>query len=701
VKFHLNRFLRRVRIHGGEFDTSARAMYREGVTSSLRADLRIVRRSTIERKQMSTKTTFKRIALVTVAALGFGVMSVAPSNAAINSDTLTLSSATSTQTTAETATATSAVATVSFLGADLDSISVTASLVSGPAGNTALPILTLTETASAIIDGNTGIKPAGYTVAANTGTRVVSADSTKVTTAKFRVYLATGVTTGDATGVDAVAPAVAGTYVVKLTPAAVGGLTLAASTAQTLTITVTEAPALDKVITTATSILTAGTFDSGTADAVVTASRTLAATTPGAFANAKANIKITPKNAAGTTVGTASNPGESLTAVITGPGSLGAGAWGSGDSLGRAISVKAGHFVYVYADGNSGVATITISSKAGVVLATETVTFFGAATSITTDVEASVLNPTAAGVTEKALKVTVKDAAGVVVSNLNSGLYVTSETKTIVSNSYANSCTFDSDDQAYYCDLTGVAAGKTKITVGTKSSATDTTVGALNATPVEVRVGTQTAASVKVTTDKTSYAPGEKATLTVQLLDADGAVNADGVYNSIFAAGGITSDFVLGTGSETLTATKVEAKDGTDAIGGKRAYTIYMPQNTGTITFSWTTGGTAVSGSAPTALTGLAVANQAVKGTLAVSVSNPGVDAAAAAAEEATAAANDATDAALSAAEAAEAATAMAQEAVDAVAELSASVTKLISALRAQITTLTNLVVKIQKKVRA
>ena len=104
MKFHPNRFLRRVRIHGGEFDTSARAMYREGVTSSLRADLRIVRRSTIERKQMSTKTTFKRIALVTVAALGFGVMSVAPSNAAINADTLTLSAATAAQTTAETAT---------------------------------------------------------------------------------------------------------------------------------------------------------------------------------------------------------------------------------------------------------------------------------------------------------------------------------------------------------------------------------------------------------------------------------------------------------------------------------------------------------------------------------------------------------------------------------------------------------------------
>jgi hypothetical protein len=47
------------------------------------ADLRIVRGSTIERKHMSTKTTFKRIALVAVAALGFGVLSVAPSSAAL------------------------------------------------------------------------------------------------------------------------------------------------------------------------------------------------------------------------------------------------------------------------------------------------------------------------------------------------------------------------------------------------------------------------------------------------------------------------------------------------------------------------------------------------------------------------------------------------------------------------------------------
>jgi len=279
---------------------------------------------------------------------------------------------------------------------------------------------------------------------------------------------------------------------------------------------------------------------------------------------------------------------------------------------------------------------------------------------------------------------------------LAASLRVTSETTSIVSDSYASStCNYVSADAAYYCTLQGVAAGSTNITVGTKTSATDTTATNINGNKVAVRVGTTTAGSVKVAFDKASYFPGEKAKLTISLFDKDGLAVADGTYGSIFATGGITSDFVTGSGSDTTTATNV-----LDAVAGVKTYTIYMPQNTGTITFSWKTAGTAVTGTAPSALSGLLVANQAVAGTIALAVSNPAVDAAAAAAEEATAAANDATDAALSAAEAAEAATAMAQEAVDAVAELSASVTKLISALRAQITTLTNLVVKIFRRSR-
>ena len=54
---------------------------------------------------MSTKTTFKRIALVAVAALGLGVLSVAPSQATVFGETLTIDSATDTATVGDTATA--------------------------------------------------------------------------------------------------------------------------------------------------------------------------------------------------------------------------------------------------------------------------------------------------------------------------------------------------------------------------------------------------------------------------------------------------------------------------------------------------------------------------------------------------------------------------------------------------------------------
>jgi trimeric autotransporter adhesin len=106
VTFHLPSFLRRVRIHGGEFDSSARAMNRVSEKGSLmtyekavlvQAELRIVRGSTNERKHMSTKTTFRRVALVAVAALGLGVLSVAPqASAAATAVTTTVSTTSAT-----------------------------------------------------------------------------------------------------------------------------------------------------------------------------------------------------------------------------------------------------------------------------------------------------------------------------------------------------------------------------------------------------------------------------------------------------------------------------------------------------------------------------------------------------------------------------------------------------------------------------
>ena len=72
-----SKFPCRVRIHGGECGAVARALHHEVKGLSLyQADLGKASKSTIERKQMSTKTTLKRIALVAVSTLGFGMLSV-------------------------------------------------------------------------------------------------------------------------------------------------------------------------------------------------------------------------------------------------------------------------------------------------------------------------------------------------------------------------------------------------------------------------------------------------------------------------------------------------------------------------------------------------------------------------------------------------------------------------------------------------
>jgi trimeric autotransporter adhesin len=136
VKFHLPSFLRRVRIHGGEFDSSARAMNRVKQVRLLQAEPRIVRGSTIERKQMSTKTTFKRIALVAVAALGFGVLSVVPSQADVTGLIVTTTNGTGATVLKTGESTTAATIKVQFLGlatADTVSVSIVAGL-GNPAG---------------------------------------------------------------------------------------------------------------------------------------------------------------------------------------------------------------------------------------------------------------------------------------------------------------------------------------------------------------------------------------------------------------------------------------------------------------------------------------------------------------------------------------------------------------------------------------
>jgi hypothetical protein len=101
------KFPRRVRIHGGECGAVARALHHEVKGLSLyQADSGKALGSTIERKQMSTKTTLKRISLAAVSALGMGLLSVVPANAAAS----TFTSSTSISTTSMTVVSTSAAA---------------------------------------------------------------------------------------------------------------------------------------------------------------------------------------------------------------------------------------------------------------------------------------------------------------------------------------------------------------------------------------------------------------------------------------------------------------------------------------------------------------------------------------------------------------------------------------------------------------
>jgi len=201
---------------------------------------------------------------------------------------------------------------------------------------------------------------------------------------------------------------------------------------------------------------------------------------------------------------------------------------------------------------------------------------------------------------------------------------------------------------------------------------------------------------------------------------ATGTANATGVPVSVT----VTDRFGNGVAGVSLTL----SASGAGSFSGGATTQSFTTDATGTYSFNATSlvdaGGVGTfSVSAATGITTSQLANSAAKvgsldvdstlvagnstGSLAItfaageSAVSVAAQAAADAAAEATDAANAATDAANAAAEAADAATAAAQDAADAVAALSTQVASLISGLKAQLTALTNLVIKIQKKVKA
>jgi len=525
----------RVRIHGGEFDESARAIHREDGLKTIQAESGIVLESTIERKQMSTKTTFKRIALVTVAALGFGVMSVAPSSAAVLNPTFTLSSATTTVALGETAKTT--LTTAGFFTADNDTLITTVSLASYPAAATSAQIgdaVTVTKTAVDTI--------VVYTTNATLGTQTGTAtQDTALTIGRNATSASTGVLVSGRTTL-AVTPTAVGTYTYTVSSQKVQGSSAAADqNVQTWTVVVTAPVMLASTAFISTTTSAAATVDS----------TTLTSTSFLASATAAARITTRQYQDAAKLVNMNTAATSAVTATISGAGILGNGSGVFGNSLTVAAGTSTAPGAhtsdfYVYPDGRTGKATITIT--VGATSYTKTFTFIGKLASYS--VVASKKN---IGVGETGtLTVTGAD------SNANEAAV---GTLTAIS---SDPLVATVAVVGGVVTVTGVKAGTSTISLLNATTAATATVSK----DVVVTILPVTAPTIAWKFDKDTYDAGEKMTLTVT---ATGV--ADGARAAFTAAP--VANFTLASGSDALVASPVFA-------AGVATYTLYAPATPGT-----------------------------------------------------------------------------------------------------------------------
>jgi hypothetical protein len=171
-------------------------------------------------------------------------------------------------------------------------------------------------------------------------------------------------------------------------------------------------------------------------------------------------------------------------------------------------------------------------------------------------------------------------------------------------------------------------------------------------------VGSTAVASVTVAFDKATYAPGEKATITLSLKDASGLLVVPATYELWASTYGLNSakSFSQGTGPATT-----ETAVATSALTGLKTYTVYMPVTAGAVTLTGTLAKTLDDTYAPIGTLKTAAAIQGTTVTASATVTDSG------------------------------------SAALAAVTALATTV----ASLRTLIVTLTNLVLKIQKKVRA
>jgi hypothetical protein len=346
---------------------------------------------------------------------------------------------------------------------------------------------------------------------------------------------------------------------------------------------------------------------------------------------------------------------------------------------------------------NAQTTTVTINYAAYNPASTVAITG-GASADTGTTVTLSQINAGTAGAAASTALVkmtaTVKDVngatlpAGIPVKWAISGLTGTSAILVDATTGYdwSTSMTNSNGEAITYVYAWGTGTVSVTATAGTVTSATAGKINFANATG-DARVVSATASATGV--------------ITAKVVDR---------YGNAVKGVSITATRTAGTGyfggnaaSSTTGETNASGTVDFIVVGGEATVTIA----TTTLNAGQTSSASGFVGTTAVTATGIG-ASLAPAGVQSVSVTVAGntatQDAATAAqdaAAEATDAANAATDAANAAAEAADAATAAAQDAADAVAALSTQVAEMVDALKKQITALTNLVIKIQKKVRA
>jgi len=672
---------------------------------------------------MSTKTTFKRIALVAVAALGFGMLSVAPSSA-VDGATATPFYISAADTGVQTAVATTGTATaiagadnyVEFtIGADNSSIadlaaSTKLTLSTSGAGSS---ILSATAGAgSAWTYNNAGAAAGtlatatsspegaedGHLVATVVRVKTPEAGTITVTVSSDARSTTTGVTTK--TTLQA--------FTITVAAASVVGVLSVGNSKSYITDSATVV-AYGNTATSANAVTAAGLL---TADATVVRSKGTAGT-PALVGMIIVTLKDTQTTPAAMT-------SKTLAASISGAGLITGNAAADGNLVFTPARVATsitdtvnGVAAFgVYSDGSAGTGTITITyTKSGVTttVATETVSFYGGISTMT------VLNgynyiansgSEIAGITsaDYVFRLTALDSAGLAARG-GAVITATPADLTKVSSVRCDYATVSTTGRIY-CAATAVAGatGSTTVKFSTGSAATFNLVEATGT----ITVSSRKAATFTVTGTADAEIGGV-ITYTIEAKDANGLPVADGtlvesyLYGNPTVAGGALTDnsstadvdnFALGGPNAPS-----ELFDGVYFWDGKATDSVQAPFGVTTIKATFLNNGAGVATSGGDYFATAATRNQSV--TISTAVANSGAQAAVDAAAEATDAANAATDAANAAAEAADAATAAAQDAADAVAALSASVAEMMSALRKQITALTNIIVKIQKKVKA